>query len=153
MIYADVSDMVSRFGEAEMITSSVPDGAAAEAIVPQVIIQKLEDASRIIDGYLRNRYRVPLDLAPPEINRACCMLARYDLLLGGQRFASDAVKDERDRVMRWLKDIAEGKVKLDMAEVAPGGESFSAEQSRPPVFGGDAGYGYGGGFMGGGWFP
>jgi phage gp36-like protein len=153
MIYADVSDMVNRFGEAEMITSSVPDGAAAEAIVPQVIIQKLEDASRIIDGYLRNRYRVPLDMAPPEINRACCMLARYDLLLGGQRFASDAVKDERDRVMRWLKDIAEGKVKLDMAEVAPGGESFSAEHSRRPVFGNDTGYGHGAGFYDGGWMP
>ena len=134
MAYASVADMVARFGQAEMIRASTPDGAAATVVVQAPISQALDDASALIDTYLRKRYGAPLDIAPPEISRACCMLARYDLSLGGEREASEQIKKTREETISWLKLIAKGEVDLDLAEVNTGDESFSAYQTRTQVF-------------------
>lgn len=134
MAYASIADMVLRFGEAEMIRATTPDGAEAVAIVEAPANKALEDASALIDTYLRKRYRVPLDLPTSEINRACCMLARYDLSLGGERSPSEQTLKTRDDVVSWLNRIARGEVLLDLAEVAPGDESFATMQSRRDVF-------------------
>jgi phage gp36-like protein len=156
MAYASIDDMVQRFGEAEMIRASTPDGAEAVAIVPPKICAALDDASAIIDTYLRKRYRVPLDVAPAEITRACCIIARYDISTGGQRQAAEQVEKDRDAIMSWLGKIAAGSVVLDLKEVAPGDESYATTQSRTPMlsdgqFGpGNGGYQGCGGFWGDG---
>jgi phage gp36-like protein len=134
MAYASVQDMVDVYGAAEMIRASTPDGAEAVAVVAAPIQAALDDASAIIDTYLRKRYRVPLDVAPPEIARACRTLARYDLSLGGERNPSEQVQKTRDEVMVWLDRIAMGKVVLDLSEVAPGDESYATYSQRDPVF-------------------
>jgi phage gp36-like protein len=155
MAYAKISDMVNRFGQAEMIRASVPDGAEAVAIVPATIETALHSASALIDSYLRKRYQTPLPVAPDEIVDACCILARYTLSTGGAKLPSDQIKDDRAEKITWLRQISEGKVVLDVAEVAPGGQSFAQAQTRPAVFGsgpGDGGYcGDGIGFFNGGW--
>jgi phage gp36-like protein len=151
MSYASVDDMVQRFGAAEMIRASTPDGQPAVAVVAAPIQAALDSASAIIDGYLRGRYDVPLDVAPAEVNRACCMLARYDMMLGGERAPSEQAKVTRDETVSWLRHVAEGKVLLDIAQVAPGDQSYAAYSTRPQVFGDqgftDCGFG-GGGFWG-----
>jgi phage gp36-like protein len=134
MAYATIADMVLRFGEAELIRATTPDGAEAVAIVPAPVHVALREASAVIDGYLRKRYRVPLDLAPDEINRACCHLARYDLSLGGERSPSEQTTKNRDDMISWLGRISRGEVLLDLAEVAPGEESFATMQTRRDVF-------------------
>ena len=135
MAYATVADMVARFGAAEMVRASTPDGADAVLLVPAPIMTALQEASVTIDTYLRKRYRVPLDLpAPSEIQRACCLMARYDLSLGGERNPSEQTKQNRDETVSWLKGIARGDMTLDLAEVAPGDESFATFQSRDQVF-------------------
>lgn len=149
MAYATIADMVLRFGEAELIRATTPDGAEAVAIIAAPVNVALAEASATIDGYLRNRYRVPLDIAPAEIQRACCMLARYDLSLGGERSPSEQTQKTRDETVQWLSRVARGEVVLDLAEMAPGDESFAAQQSRRPVFGTDGG-GCGDGGWGGG---
>ncbi|OYV40411.1 MAG: hypothetical protein B7Z80_04610 [Rhodospirillales bacterium 20-64-7] len=158
MSYAGVDDMVLRFGQAEMITASTPDGAEAVAVVPAYIQAALDDATSMIDSFLRKRYRVPLDIAPPEIMQACCKLARYEMSTGGQRAPSEQVTKDRDSTMAWLKLIAEGKVVLGMAEAAPGDDSFATMQTRNAPFddgngNGSSGYndGCSGGFYSGGW--
>jgi phage gp36-like protein len=153
MAYATVADMVLRFGAAEMIRASTPDGAEAVAVVDAPICQKLDDASALIDTYLRKRYRVPLDVAPAEVSRACCLLARYDLSTGGERQPSELVRTDREEVISWLGKIARGEVVLDLAEVAPGDESFATFQSRPQVYQDQAPVcdGFGGAFYGSGW--
>ncbi len=92
MAYATIADMIDRFGESEMIRLSTPDGADLVAVVPDPIDRALDEASALIDTYLRRRYRMPLTVAPPEVRRACCILARYDLSTGGQRNPSDQVQ-------------------------------------------------------------
>lgn len=144
--------MVARFGAREMIRASTPDGAEAVALVDAPIQSALDDATAMIDTYLRKRYRTPLDVAPQEVNACCCYLARYTLQTGGGRAPGEQVQKDRDAQVSWLKLVADGRVLLAIAEVAPGGESYAQQQSRPQVFAdqGPAGGCYGDGFFNGG---
>ncbi len=154
MAYASVDDMVGRFGEGEMARASTPENTPVSAVIPAPIQTALDDASAIIDSFLRKRYSVPLEAVPPEINRACCMLARYDLGMGTERSISDQVKQAREETISWLRGIANGTVVLGMEEVTAGEESFATASARRPVFGDGAGCGDGGrddfGFWNGG---
>jgi phage gp36-like protein len=135
MAYARVDDMVRWFGAAEMIRLSTPDGVAASTVVPGPIEDALERASSMIDTYLRKRYQVPLEVAPSEIGRAACLLARYDLSTGGERMPGEQTKLDRQDTIAWLRDIAAGRVVLDLAEVAPGMESYATMHTRRPMLG------------------
>ncbi len=120
-----------------MIRMSTPEGQDMVAVVDAPIEAALEENSAIIDGYLRKRYNVPLDVAPAEIKRACCILARYDLSVGGNRQAADQTIKDRDGVMAWLKQIAAGQVLLDLQQVAGGDDSYATMRDRSPVYGAD----------------
>lgn len=144
MAYATVDDMVLRFGQAEMIRATTPDGAEAVAVVPEAIEVALADASELIDSYLRKRYRVPLVTPPAVINRACCMLARYDLGMGGERSIAEQVAKDREETITWLARISRGDVVLGMEEVTAGDESFATAHGRPDMLSGRSG-GCGGG--------
>lgn len=152
MAYASVEDMIARFTEAEMARATATENVEVTGVNPELICLALEDASALIDSYLRRRYAVPLQAVPPEINRCCCMLARCDLGLGGERSMSEQAQKTREQELAWLTRIVRGEVLLGMDEVSPGDESFATAQGRRPIFGESqdcsrAGYGYG--FWGG----
>jgi phage gp36-like protein len=132
--YASVQDMITRFGETEMIRLTTPSGQSMDVVVTEKADAALADASAQIDTYLRKRYEVPLDIVPAEIVRACCILARHDLYLGEDKQPSDQVKLTRDEVVRWLGEISLGKVLLDLTEVAAGDNSYAQAQTRRQVF-------------------
>jgi phage gp36-like protein len=145
MAYATVAEMIAKFGEAEMIRMSTPSGVDMVAVVNAPVETALQECSDLIDGYLRKRYSVPLAVAPTEIRRACCLLARYDLSIGEQKQASEAAIKDRDDTVAWLKQIALGQVLLDLQEVNTGDDSFATMQERRAVYGDDHG-GCGGGW-------
>ncbi len=132
--YASVQDMITRFGETEMIRLTTPSGQDMDTVVWAPAETALADVSAQIDTYLRKRYEVPLDIVPPEINLAACKLARYELMHGEDKQPSEQVKVARDEVVRWLGEIAVGKVLLDLTEVAAGDNSFAMVSTRRPVF-------------------
>jgi phage gp36-like protein len=150
--------MISRFGQAELIRLTTPDGAPMVAINEEPILRALDDAAAIIDTWLRKRYAMPLTVAPPEIRRACCILARYDLSIGEQRNPSEQTIEDRKEVMTWLRAIGAGTALLDLAEVTISDQSYATQQSRQPVYGTNSVAGAGGvyvdpngnGFWGGG---
>ncbi|MCX5497323.1 DUF1320 domain-containing protein [Kaistia dalseonensis] len=119
MPYASLSDMVLKFGAIEMRRLSVADGDLPDAIEAPRIEGALADASLTIDTYLRRRYPLPLASNPDELNRACCVLARYDLALGGDREPSEQMRLARKEILAWLSDLAEGRAEL--SGVAPVG--------------------------------
>jgi phage gp36-like protein len=145
MAYAAVSDMIDRFGQAEMIRLSTADGAPMVSVNGEMIDRALDDASAIIDTWLRKRYRMPLTVAPPEIRRACCILARYDLSIGEQRNPSEQTIEDRKEVMTWLRAIGAGTALLDLAEVPVSDQSYATQSSRTQVYNPDplADYGTG----------
>jgi phage gp36-like protein len=135
MAYATVSDLIERFGQTEMVRLTTPADQDLDGIVMTVAEAKIEDASALIDSYVRKRYRTPMDVPPQEIVRACCILARYDLATGEQREPTEQMREQRSETMAWLRDIAAGKALLELDEVAPSDESYARESSRRPVYG------------------
>jgi phage gp36-like protein len=131
MPYATVTDMVGRFGETEMLRLSSVDGLLPETVNAVPVDQAIADAGAIIDSYLRKRYAVPLSPVPQVITRAACILARYDLCVGGDREPPTQVKDDRKDVVTWLTQIARGDVSLeDAAPIAPSSTAMAQDRER-----------------------
>lgn len=127
MAYATVQDMIGRFGETEMLRLSSVDGLLPDVVNPVPVEQALADADGIIDSYLRKRYSVPLAPVPQVITRAACILARYDLSVGGDREPADQVKNDRKDVVAWLTQLSTGTATLE--GVAPIEATSSARTS------------------------
>lgn len=144
-MYATVDEMISRFGEAEMVRLSAPEGQLDDVVVTSSVERALAEASSLIDGYLRQRYAVPL-AAPvaPEVVRACCILARHDLAMGEQKNPSEQMVTSRKEVMAWLRDVAEGRVQLAGPVTAVTGSAGAAarvqDRAAPFAAGGSLGW-------------
>lgn len=113
MPYATQADLVTRFGEQELIEQT--DRVACASIDPAVVARVLDDASAIIDGYLAGRYVLPLDTVPALLVSLCGDLARYALYADA---APDIVRDRQKDAISRLKDIAAGTIKLDLTTPA-----------------------------------
>lgn len=140
MAYATVRDMIERFGQTEMVRLTTPADQDMDGIVMPTAEAKLDDASAQIDSYVGKRYRVPMDIPPQVIVRACCILARYDLATGEQREPTEQMGVQRKETIAWLRDIADGKVVLELDEVAPSDESYAQVSMRDPVYGRHGGW-------------
>ncbi len=133
-MYATLQDMIDRFGQTEMIRLTTPDGQPMETVQEPIVDNALVYAASLIDSYLRKRYAVPLDLVPAEINRACMMIARYELSIGEQKTVSEETRLARKDCISWLDDVAAGKVLLDLQEVPSGDDSYAQASTRQQVF-------------------
>ena len=136
MSYAQISDMIVRFGEVELIRLSTPDGQNIDGIWTTVVQTRLDEASGVIDSYLRRRYAVPITgTIPPEIVRACCALARYELAFGPNTEPTEQMRLAKKDVLGWLAEICDGRVTLDGVEPA-GIQSQAMTSDRPAMVGG-----------------
>ena len=129
-----MSDMVARFGAVELIRLTTPADQDAEAIDTVAVDRALADASALIDSYLRPRYQMPTDAAPPEIRRAACMLARYDLSMGENKEPSEQVRLARKEAIDWLTEVSRGKVQLALPAVADTATTVAQMSDRPVIF-------------------
>jgi len=109
MAYATLDDMVSRFGETELI--AITDREQTGVADPVVAGNALDDASAEIDSYLAGRYTLPFVAAPRVIGRLCCDIARYNLCVAGPRMTEE-VRDRYRDTVRFLELAAAGKVTL-----------------------------------------
>lgn len=127
--------MVDRFGQVELIRLTTPADQDMDTVQADPVLRALDEASALIDGYLRRRYQVPLDLVPAEVKRATCFLARYDLSQGENKEPSEQVVSARKETISWLTQVSKGEVLLPLAEVAPGDNSFARVQTRGAAWG------------------
>ena len=119
MPYATVQDLIDAFGELEMARVTTPEGQdPAAGLDVGRSTTALTVASDQIDSFLRRRYGTPLAVATPAINRACLMLARYELGFGGAVEPSEQVRLARRDTMAWLRDLNTGSANLEGVELA-----------------------------------
>jgi len=113
-MYATVSDMSSRFKASELtqLTDEAGTGNMDEARIETA----LTSASTLIDSYLAAVYDLPLTTTPAILVDQACEIARYKLYGDA---APEGVKARYDDVMDWLKLVAKGTVKLDVAGAEP----------------------------------
>ncbi|PZW46851.1 phage gp36-like protein [Humitalea rosea] len=132
MAYADIAEMVDRFGEEELVQlAPTADGAPD----PLRLNRAMADASDLADGYLRSRYAMPLAFVPPLLVQIVCAIARYTLHLGGNRQATDQVKAERDAAIALLRDIAASRADLGLDAQTPGPAAADGVLSQPRIAG------------------
>lgn len=131
MAYATITDMVLRFGETAIIRLSAGGGPLPVSVQAEPVNLALNDATAIIDSYLRRRYLVPLASPTPDIVRATCVLARYDLSTGADKEPSPQVSKDRDDVIAWLRAITDGRVTLEgVAPISTGSGVQISDRER-----------------------
>ncbi|MER2537601.1 MAG: DUF1320 domain-containing protein [Azonexus sp.] len=135
MTYATQADLELRFGTREL--AKLTDRVAGAVIDATVVTQALSDADAEVNGYLVQRYALPLSPVPSELVKVAGDIARY-FLWGEKR--SEAVKDGYEDALRRLREISSGRFKLVSSSPLPAapannGASVS-EPSRPLVFNG-----------------
>ena len=130
MAYCTVDDLVTRYGEREIIQRT--DRERTGEIDTDVAEQAIADAGEEIDGFLQDGgYSVPIDPVPYRIARTACSLARYFLYDDGR---PEPVQQEYDKAISFLERVARGTVKLS-DEIKDGGSQQPAVSARTQVYG------------------
>jgi len=132
MPYASLQMLVKRFGERTLVQLTDRAEVATGEMDVTVVDQELANTDAVINGYLANRYRLPLDPAPDQVTDLALSIAIYKLHV----FAPDQkIKDDYQDALRMLRDIATGTVKLDAAGVEPASSGASGvefiDRERP----------------------
>lgn len=100
--------------------------------IDEILGQALDGASGLIDGYLSQRFMLPLIAWGSDFKRACCAIAVYDVMTGqGYNPTGDAeqIRKRYEDAIRWLERIAAG-------QVTPVVTDSSAPPTSPSLWGG-----------------
>lgn len=111
MAYATQQDLIDRFGEERLVDLTDRATPPAGAIDATVVAQALDGASATIDAYVGARYALPLSQTPLPLQQACEAIAFYQLHVDS---APDKVVEDYKAAMRFLSDVATGKVALPL---------------------------------------
>ncbi len=126
MPYATQADLETRFGVQELaqltdrVSGTVPDAA--------VIAAALADADALIEGYLAQRYALPVSPVPTLLRRIAADVARF--LLHGKS-AGEKVREAYDDALSVLRDLSSGKAALAGALPAPAAQAPAAAGGAP----------------------
>ncbi|MDT7533734.1 DUF1320 domain-containing protein [Sphingobium sp. SA2] len=125
MSYATQAMLEKRVGERTLVQLTDRGELPTGQIDASLITQALANTDAVINGYVGNRYRLPLDPAPDLVTDLALSIALYKLHV----YAPDQkVKDDYDQALRTLRDISSGAVKLDVAGVEPTASGSSGVQ-------------------------
>ncbi len=110
MSYCALNDLLLNFGEQEIeqVADRDRDGIADDG----VIADGISFSSDLIDGYLRSRYTLPLLTVPHNLVGVACDIVRYRLY---QDQPTDLVVERYTAALQWLRDIADGRVSLEVS--------------------------------------
>ena len=97
MPYCTVADMISRYGQQDMILLSWREGAA-DGEINQLVIE------------------LPLSQVPDVLVRHCCDIARY--LMSGDR-TPETVQKRYDSVISYLVKVGKGDLSLGLSQGNP----------------------------------
>jgi phage gp36-like protein len=109
-MYATRADLAKRFGERETALLEDPDNSGVPSSA--VSISALADASDEADSYVSVRFTLPLPSIPQPLVRAVCDIARFRLY---KDRPTDEVTYRYERTIKWLEQLATGKVMLTFA--------------------------------------
>ncbi|MES2948669.1 MAG: DUF1320 domain-containing protein [Pseudomonadota bacterium] len=107
MTYATLAEMITRFGEPELVQRT--DRAEGVTIDTVVLGKKLADADAEIDSYLAVRYALPLASTPVLLVSLAADIARYRLYDDG---VPETVRQRYEDAVSLLKRMASGDVIL-----------------------------------------
>ena len=127
--YALKADMVSRFGEKELIELTDREGVGV--LDDAVLTTALTEAQGEVNSYIAAVYDLPLPSVPAIVVTATCNIARFRLY---NNAATDEVKIRYDDTIRWLRDVARGPATLGFTPETEPTNSVVVVSSREQVF-------------------
>jgi phage gp36-like protein len=128
--YATLDALSDRLGADTLL--QLADRSGAGVVDQGVVDRALADTDAVIDASLAVRYRLPLAAVPAIVVDLALSIASYKL----HRFAPDEkIKDDYDQALRDLRDIADGRKRLDLDGREPvgsgGGGVVVTDRERP----------------------
>lgn len=137
-MYATRADMVSQFGEREVIALTDRDPMTG-TINDDVLSSALVLASSEVDGYLAGRYQTPLANPPAILKGMTCDIARFRLC-GAAVNLTEEITSRYKAAITYLERAAKGLVTLGTPGGAdPGPENSVQMVTQQPVFSRDRG--------------
>jgi len=124
MSYATTQQLIDKYGETEIARLSAAYGAEV-AVDGARCAGALEEATAIVDSYLRARYQVPLSDPPREIVTAVLIIARHELAQGDGREPSTQMTDARKETVAWLGKVAKGEAMIAGASSGDDGTAIA----------------------------
>lgn len=125
MTYATQAMLVKRFGERTLIYLTDRADEPTGVMDADLIAQELGNTDAVINGYVGNRYRLPLEPVPELVIDLALVIAIYKLYV---QSPEKKIKDDYDQAMGTLVDIAKGTVKLEAAGIEPASSGASGVQ-------------------------
>lgn len=89
----------------------------------------LDEAGALIDGYLRTRYPLPLDVVPLPLKRVAADAARYYLM---DDQATEEVRDRYAALVKLLQHIRDGQFTLGAEDPSPAQTGSPAVSATRP---------------------
>lgn len=108
-MYATKNDMLSQFGEREVI--ALTDRLDTGVIDDAVLDNALATASSEIDAYVSGKVVVPLTNVSAVVKRHCCNMTRYNLV-GAEAQETDEIRNRYTDAVKFFKDVGTGKAQL-----------------------------------------
>lgn len=109
--FATIADMEARFDRAELVQLTNQDGE--DSVDEARLNQALKRANNEVLSHIAAKYDVAAGLVQTALDRLCdiaCDLARYYLY---RETPTDGVKDRYQTARADLRDLRDGKTKLD----------------------------------------
>lgn len=126
---------------ADIKLGPLPDGdvAAIEARYPGFVAAACASACRLVEGRLRKRYVTPIAIAPEEVKQCAIAVASWMIYMkrgvsDESSMLRDELKDERDRQLEWLTEVANSETGLIELALAPLDEHDSGVAKGGPFF-------------------
>lgn len=91
--------------------AALPDAAAATAALARIIAM-IDNAGNLVDNFLRGRYELPLAEPPPSTIAEIMVRVTRFMLHKDQ--ASKDIQWRYEEAMRWLAEIRDGGILLDV---------------------------------------
>ncbi len=114
MPYASQQDIQDRIG-LDLLTV-IADRDRDQVLDAAAIARALDDATSEIDGYLSERYALPLPTAPSWAVRVAVNLAVYRLALTADALTTE-IKDRYEMEVEFLQRVGTGKAGLGLPKV------------------------------------
>lgn len=130
MAYATQQNMIDRFSEKSLTDLTDRVAPYTGAIVDTVLNQALSDAAQEMDGYLRVRYSLPLQIetVPDLLRRINCVIAYYYLHQNG---IPDDIELRYKDARKQLSEIRDRKLEIGIDELEPAPASSEIVVTAP----------------------
>jgi len=107
--YATKAEMILRYGEVELRQATALEDSTTGVINDSVLDASMGEANSLVDGYIQNKYTLPLSPVPPSVVGHACAITRKLLWKNN---ASDKIIKDHDDAIIFLRDVSRGLISL-----------------------------------------